>query len=181
MAVLAFYFFSLFVWAVVSVAFRRWEQPLKRASVLRLVLATILTFGYFYPIWFLRRRAALNAMDSPRKLAAWPYFVVLTFMITRDLLLILYGATERPPEWLGLVTFPLVLLLVIQTFFARDILQDALIDSTEAPALQHFQQESRNVSGLLTFFFGIFYLQHIINTRIVVTTSTWRPAAASGR
>jgi Na+/H+ antiporter NhaD/arsenite permease-like protein len=165
MAIVAAYVLILVIWAFASVAFNRWTQPLKPVSVIRVIVTVLVTFGYFYPIWFLRRRAGLNRLDSPRKLSAWPFLVALAFMAIRDVMTVAYSI-ERPPDWLGLVELPLVLLLVVQAFFVRDILENACIDATEDPALQHFQQQSNSVSGLLTLFFGIFYLQHVINKRV---------------
>ena len=46
---------------------------LKRRSVLLMIVLMILTFGLYLSIWFLRRRKALNQLDSPRKLAWWPF------------------------------------------------------------------------------------------------------------
>ena len=44
--------------------------PLKRRSVFLMIVFTILTLGFYLPIWFLRRREGLNQLDSPRKLQA---------------------------------------------------------------------------------------------------------------
>jgi len=44
------------------------------------------TFGFYYPAWFLVRRAALNSLDSPRKLHRWPFITnVIVFLVTRQL------------------------------------------------------------------------------------------------
>lgn len=103
--------------------------------MIRVIVSVLVTFGYFYPIWFLRRRAALNQLDSPRKLSAWPFLLVLTFMTIRDVMTVAYSI-ETQPDWLALVELPLMLLLIVQASFVRDILENASIDATEDPALQ---------------------------------------------
>ena|SRR2546423_7043122 len=53
------------------------QTGLKRRSVVLMIVFAILTFSFYYPIWFLRRRTALNQLDSPRKLRLWPFVVCL--------------------------------------------------------------------------------------------------------
>src|SRR3954469_22455525 len=47
------------------------DQPLKRSSVIAVVLLSFVTLGLYVPIWFLRRRRGLNSLDSPRKLSVF--------------------------------------------------------------------------------------------------------------
>lgn len=88
MPIVVAYVSILVIWTFASVAINRWTQPLKSVSVFRVVVSVLVTFGYFYPIWFLRRRAALNQLDSPRKLFAWPFLLVLAFMTIRDVMIV---------------------------------------------------------------------------------------------
>jgi hypothetical protein len=69
-----------------------------------MIVFMLITFGWYYPVWFFRRRAALNRLSSPRKLKLW------------------------------------------RALFAERV----------------------TLSGLMTFFFQIFYLQHVINREIAV-------------
>ena len=59
---------------------------LKRRSVLLMIVFAVVTFGLYYPIWFLRRRAALNELDSPRKLPTWPFVVFIVWFVVQFML-----------------------------------------------------------------------------------------------
>src|SRR6187549_2097058 len=48
-------------------------RGLKRRSIVLMIVLFVMTFGFYYPIWFLRRRGALNRLDSQRKLRLWPF------------------------------------------------------------------------------------------------------------
>src|SRR6266566_1911660 len=69
---------------------------LRRRSVVLMIVLTVVTFGLYYPIWFLRRRAALNRLDSPRKLPRWPFLLFLAFFVLQFIVSIASGSA--PPE-----------------------------------------------------------------------------------
>jgi len=46
-----------------------------------MIVLFILTLGLYYPVWFLRRRKALNILDSPKKLDRWPFVVCLAYFV----------------------------------------------------------------------------------------------------
>ena len=48
---------------------------LKRRSVLVMIVIFIATLGLYFPVWFLRRRGALNRLDSPTELRMWPFLM----------------------------------------------------------------------------------------------------------
>jgi hypothetical protein len=58
---------------------------LKKRRVVTMLIFTAVTLGFYYPIWFLRRRAALNALDSPQKIAAWPFVTFSAVFAIRPL------------------------------------------------------------------------------------------------
>src|SRR5580765_8512215 len=66
---------------------------LKRRSVVLMIVLSIVTFGLYYPIWFLRRRAALNRLDSPRKLRLWPFVIVIAWFVFQFMVGIATGST----------------------------------------------------------------------------------------
>ena len=146
---------------------------LKRRSVLLMIVLTIITFGLYYPIWFLRRRAALNGMDSPRKLRVWPFLIFIAFFVLQFTVGVASG--PGPVEQtigtggsllLSLAQLAVGILMLVQCFFAKDILEDHLAgpeDNVPNPLLV----EKVKLSGLMTFFFQIFYLQYVINREIV--------------
>jgi len=147
---------------------------LKRRSVLLMIVLTIVTFALYYPLWFFRRHAALNQLNSPRKLRLWP---LVTFAIVQVVDLVLALAFD--PNTTGL-TIPaaaettLVLcriavgiMMIVQCFIIKDILEDHLAPNDDGSAPMFFVERVK-LSGLMTFFFSIFYLQYIINKYIAV-------------
>ena len=125
-----------------------------------MVVLTVVTFGVYYPLWFLRRRAALNQLNSPKKLAAWPFMLLLAFLVSQ-IILALASDPEAPAEGstggliFRLVRLAIGLLIVVQCFFIKDILEDHLSDHEAVP-----------LSPIMTFFFQAFYLQHVINRHV---------------
>jgi hypothetical protein len=136
-----------------------------------MLLFTVLTLGLYVPIWFLRRRTALNALDSPKKLESWPFVAFLGVQLLA--LAIDVAAAPSPPArligpgpalLLTLLRLGVSILMIVLCFRTRDILEDHL---TPDPAgeLVHFSQRVQ-LSGLMTFFFSIYYLQYTINRHV---------------
>ena len=144
---------------------------LQKRSVVLMIVLTVLSAGFYYPIWFLRRREALNQLDSPRKLQVWP-FAALIAVMTADLFVNVLIAVQGPdavsPEVvfiLGLARLGFGINLVIQSFKTKDILEDHL--AGPADGMGTMFTERVKLSGLMTFFFQPLYLQYIINRDIV--------------
>ena len=145
---------------------------LKRRSVLLMIVFTVVTFGLYYPIWFLRRRDALNGLDSPRKLQAWPFVVVIAWFILQ-VIIGAASASETPEETFGegavlllnVVQLAVGILMLVQSFVAKDILEDHLAGPDDQVA-SGLLAEGVKLSGLMTFFFQCFYLQYVINRYI---------------
>ena len=136
-------------------------------SIVVMIVLVVVTLGFYHPVWFLRRRAALNHLDSPVKLALWPlvvYLVFLLFVVVISVAIADVPAEER----YGLdLTFSLGrlavgILVVVQAFKVKRILEDHLAGPGDT-VLREIGQEPVMLSGLLTFFLSIFYLQHVIN------------------
>ena len=68
---------------------------LKRRRVLVMIVLSIVTFGLYYPIWFFRRREALNRLNSPRKLRLWPLTVFCTMTVVNAVVVI--ASSPAPP------------------------------------------------------------------------------------
>ena len=150
---------------------------LKRRRVITMIVFSMVTFGSYYPIWFLRRRAALNRLDSPRKLRLWPFVIIMAWFVAQFILGIatgiaasITGGPATPRQVFGegtvlllnLFQLAVAILLVVQSFFTKDILEDHLAgpgDQVPNPLLV----DSVKLSGVMTFFFQIFYLQYVIN------------------
>ena len=95
---------------------------LKRRSVILMILLTIVTFGLYVPIWFLRRRAALNRLDSPRKLRLWPFVIAVTWSVFDFIVGIAAGSAplaqaigEGAAVHFG--RFAVGILMLVQSFF----------------------------------------------------------------
>jgi uncharacterized protein DUF4234 len=146
---------------------------LKQRSLLLMIVLAVVTFGLYYPIWFLRRRAALNGLDSPRKLQRWPFLLFLAFVALQFIVSIASGS-EPLEQTIGagasllldLMQLAVAVLMVVQCFLIKDILEDHLA-GPEDKLSSSISSDTVKLSALMTFFFQIFYLQHVINRDIV--------------
>jgi len=148
------------------------DTGLKRRSVWLMVLFVIITFGVYYPIWFFRRRNGINRLDSPRKLAMWPLVVFAAYFVVAFLIGVMSGASEEGSfgSEAGLV-FRLVelavgILMIVQCFVIKDIIEDHAQGPDDAPREEMFRPAVQ-LSGLATFFLSIFYLQYAINKYVI--------------
>ena len=150
--------------------------PLKRRNILVMILLMIVTLGLYAPIWFLRRRDALNHLDSPRKLAAWPqvvFIVILVMYMAAELMVVLLDSAVISLETatavlsiaplLALARFGAAILMLLQCFKTRDILEDHLAGPADGMRQTMFAEERVKLSGVLTFILQVLYLQHSIN------------------
>jgi len=148
---------------------------LKHANIPELILLTVITLGLYYPVWFLRRRPRLNELESGRKLGRWPFVFALLFGSLR--VLVSGGGPkvsqlESTAESLAFSLFTfgalaVTILMVVQCFFVKDMIEDHLAGAQEDAVLQRITYESVKLSSVLTLCFGIFYLQYKINQRLV--------------
>jgi len=146
---------------------------LKKRGVIVMIVLTILTLGFYYPVWFLRRRRGLNALDSPRKLPLWPFVLLLILFIAEFIVGLM--AQGRPVEEaigagpslaLSVARLATGVLVLIQCFRIKDILEDHLAGPEGAERLTMLSTQVQ-LSGLMTFLFTIYYLQHVINTDLI--------------
>lgn len=130
---------------------------LKKTNVLLLIFLTFITFGIYSPIWFLKRRKAINNLHSKKKLGS-AVFIFIIVVQSIGLLYFFIALTGEMPEMSReaergidvLIAIP----LLVQSFKVRRIFHD------------HFSiyfKGGPRLSGLATWFFQIFYLQHKIN------------------
>ncbi len=146
------------------------NAELKKTSVVLLIFLTIITFGIYYPVWFLRRRNAINNLQSKEKLGSGVFvFAIVVFSISLFVSL-LSGAMEGLAEGLGEMDLMLTakgldlfsrildlvvgISLLVQCFKVRRIFNE------------HFNtylQRGISFSGAATFFFQIYYLQYKMN------------------
>jgi len=145
---------------------------LKRRRVVVMLLFFVVSFGLYYPVWFLRRRAALNSLDSPRKLRRWPFLAFIAYWALAFMVGLARGAAPQdatlgggPDMLFVVVRLTVGILMVVQCFFVKDILEDHLA-GREDTSLPSMLAERIELSGLMTFFFQIFYLQYVINRHL---------------
>ena len=125
------------------------------------------------PSCFLRRRAALNALNSPVKIPAWPFVLLLAFFVAVFTLNVLAGLNDSEPV-LGdgaalvfiVMRFAIAIAVLIQCFRIKDVLEDHLSDNHASLAGTMLANQSQ-LSGVMTFLFTIFYLQHVINRDVL--------------
>ena len=141
---------------------------LKRRSVLMMILFVVLSLGIYYVIWWFRRRPGLNRLNSPRKLPVWP-LALLVFLWVLNLAGGVMDGLEpgRPVQGqplLSLFQIAVGISMIVYCFWAKEIIEDhARPEPGSGPA---FGTDVR-LSGIMTFFFSIFYLQWAINKYVI--------------
>jgi hypothetical protein len=155
---------------------------LKRRSVILMIVFTFLTLGIYYLAWFVRRRPGLNRLNSPRKLELWPILALAADYVLEFVAVFASGDQEVAEAFgapialaLSIVRLTVGILMIFQCFKIKDILEDHL--TADDDGSQRMFTERVKLSGLMTFFFSIFYLQYIINRDIVGAQE--RPVSAS--
>jgi hypothetical protein len=145
------------------------DTGLKRRSVWLMVLLILVTLGIYYPVWFWRRRQGLNRLDSPRKLEVWPLAVFSVYFGVASLM----GIVTTPEELFGDaavvlkgVELGIGIMMIVQCFRIKDIIEDHAQGPDDAPRDAMFTPPVK-LSGVMTFFFSIFYLQYAINKYVI--------------
>ena len=151
---------------------------LKRRSLIVMILFSLVTLGFYYPIWFLRRRNALNQLNSPRKLHQWPFVITLLWFAVQFLTGVAAGLSptgetidQQAPMIFLIIRLAVGVLMVVQSFRTRHILEDHFAgpgDQVQRPMFA----ETVQLSGVMTFIFTIYYLQYAINRYIADSKST---------
>ena len=141
---------------------------LKKRSVLVMILFVFLSLGIYYLVWWFRRRPGLNNLNSPRKLPVWP----LALLVTLWVLNIVAGFMDGLEPGRDVSGAPLLSIfqiivgisMIVYSFWAKEIIEDhARPDPGSGPS---FGTDVK-LSGVMTFFFSIFYLQWAINRYII--------------
>jgi uncharacterized protein DUF4234 len=150
------------------------EVPgLKRRSVWLMILFTFVTFGLYYLIWFFRRRPGLNRLDSPSKLPLWPLLSLAAWWVVQLVVAIVTG--DRPIEdvlggavaiALFVFQFAIGITMIVQCVKVKNMIED----HAAPPAGSSMFAEHVQLSGIMTFFFSIFYLQWAINRYVLPAT-----------
>jgi len=135
---------------------------LKKGYVFFAILLTIITLGIYVPYWFKKHQKALNQLDSDKKLSGQAiniYFILVIGSTSFNFLIGFLPAFGIDWSFLSpfinLVSLVNVIFLLIFVFRVRRILLDHMA--------AHYRVVSK-ISGVLTFFFSIYYLQYKINS-----------------
>jgi hypothetical protein len=110
-------------------------------------------------------------LDSPRKVPRWPFVMHLGFFVAQFVVEFV-SFPGQPVDTIGeasililmFVQLAILILMVVQSFIVKDILEDHLRGSETT--IRFMVVDSPRLSGLLTFFFSIYYLQYVINQEI---------------
>ncbi len=149
-------------------------DKLEEFSVLLTIFLTLITFWFYYPVWFMTRRRALNSLRSPEKLSLGVLgFIMVVWVVTLAISVAAGalegagGSSEAASWWANLSTpFELVggVLILFQCFKVRRILLDhaETMERGLFSAGISFEQRT-SFSAVATFFLGIWYLQYKIN------------------
>src|SRR3989344_7058273 len=149
--------------------FSRVSNQFKKMNLILLVFLTIITFGAYIPLWFLRQREAINDLHSEEKLYK-KTFILLLIIQMGILIVSLYpiiivalgyqyiinnkdmlaGIINNLEFIIRLVTLIPAVILLFQALKVRRIFIDHFNDNLKKDIW---------VSGLFTFIFHIFYLQ----------------------
>ena len=139
------------------------DQELKKSSVILIMFLMVITAGIYYPVWFLKRRNAINNLQSNEKLSSGVFIFAIVLLSISLLLAFISGMSEGLGDMdtargtdafsniLGLVA---VITLLVQCFKVRRIFNE------------HFNvylKRDISFSGVATWFFQIYYLQYKIN------------------
>jgi hypothetical protein len=149
------------------------ESGLQETSVLFAIIATIVTGGIYVPIWFLRRRKALNELRSPEKIGLPGLLIALLGFVCNLCIPLVgsfaWGSPVQAENNLGPLHPAVVLIaqiiIIVECFKVRRTLLDHLAPQQEGmfSASIRFQYDDM-LSRMGTFFLGIYYLQYKINS-----------------
>jgi len=137
---------------------------LGRTNVLFLIFLTVITLGVYYPIWFLRKKDALNKLQAKEKLGSGLFIFITIVQIPTIFIGFTIGFLEgfTGEEGIGkgfdLLT-KLLSLAVGIIFLAKSLKVRRILKGHFGGHLGY----GISFSPLATFFFQIYYLQYKIN------------------
>ena len=151
------------------------SHGLKHRGVLVMIALTVLTLGFYYLVWWFRRRPGLNRLNTPRTLAMWPLLLFAVNFLMQFSLGFVEGAAPELEDVIGddgklfvtLLQFAVGILMIVQAFKIKSMIED----HAEAARSESMFGGSVQLSGLMTFIFSIYYLQWAINRYVVDSES----------
>lgn len=143
------------------------KKQFKKINVVWLIILTVITFGLYIPLWFLRQREAINNLHSPEKLSKNTFIVIFWLSIISLVASFMPGVlkamgyisnTTDIELLVKLINLVPPVALLFQIFKVRRIFIDHFND---------YVKKDIWVSGLLSFIFYIYYFQYLINQHLV--------------
>jgi len=131
-----------------------YEPQLQKENVIIAILLTVLSFSWYIPAWLWRQREAINNLESKTKVQSNIFLVLLILFFVSVFLVFVYPEEVFISIVSRIYGFIFAVIILIISFRVRRIFID------------HFCKHlglDVNFSGILTFFFTIFYLQYKIN------------------
>jgi len=135
---------------------------LPKIHLCMVVLLQIVTLGMYSIVWFMRRREAVNKLNSREKVSEGVLIVIACFLAASLMFGFFSGVFEESSGKIFNGLGNLAGLIggiasLVMGFKYRKILRDHLREIRPEVKLEGF------ASGLWTFLFGVMYLQHKIN------------------
>lgn len=140
---------------------------LKHRNVIVMILFTIISLGLYFLIWWFRRRPGLNRLNSPVKVPLWPLLLVIVMYAVQFVVAFLQESGGIDPGvelFASMFQIGVGITMIVQAFRAKNIIEDHAAPAPESGP--SFGTEVK-LSGLMTFFFSIFYLQWAINKYVI--------------
>ncbi len=144
-----------------NVALETIHTQLKKRNVILMLFFMIITLGLYYPIWFLRRRDAINKLHSKEKLGSGIFIfsilatcIYLFFYFMRGFYYYDIVISKEYETYSSITSIIVWIVLLVQGFKVKRIFDE------------HFNlhlNRGISFSNLATFFFNILYLQYKIN------------------
>ena len=146
-------------------------SELKRRSIVVMILLALVTLGVYNAVWFFRTRRGFNKLGPYSEVPLAGCVALLILTLANDAIDFLRGfsgdrETLEVPKLLVLLGVAIVLLTL--SFRIKGILETYLSRpaNNDDPPLGISRIRSE-LSGVLTFFLSIFYLQYIVNKRVL--------------
>jgi len=131
------------------------EKKLRKKNILLMILFTLITYGIYQPIWFLKQISAINNLKSKEKLTNTPFIFVIVIYGISVLFLLIYNTTQFNIDLIdSLINLTGAIIILVMSFKVRRIMH------------QYFNvvlKKNIKFSKIYTFLFTIYYLQYKIN------------------
>jgi hypothetical protein len=144
------------------------QVPIKKMNVVLLIFLTWITFGIYAAVWFLRNRDYMNKLQSEQKIKKGIFIFFIIILSLSYIVPIFFAIIDVPNvniilgegvySIIGLfrvlIKFVFIAFIISRCFKVFDIFNDHY---------NKFLKRGIELSGPLTFFFSIFYLQYKMN------------------